>query len=141
MDVSCVLPLLSGLWILYVSGACGLRNYTRATCYVNVLVQALTHVPILANLPVDVWKAACGCCTEEHCSCCYWGIRVASARGHGDSREYGQPWWALQRLHTFIPGASAPKRNQSIPVNANEVSVLTLQNRSCLSVSMTLCKQ
>ncbi|KAL0031968.1 hypothetical protein WJX79_009426 [Trebouxia sp. C0005] len=100
------LPVLSGRHYAPRHAGQTLVAIKKATCYVNAAIQALVHVPAVANLRVQDWRKGCGCKPEAKgfCTLCYLGIRVQSSFGKGPETAAKKPLGMLQRLHLLGGG-------------------------------------
>ncbi len=103
---STTLPELSGRHYLPRQAGQPLVAIKKATCYVNAVVQAVVHVPAVANLRVQDWRKGCGCKPDSKgfCTLCYLGIRVQSSFGKGPETAAKKPLGMLQRLHLLGGG-------------------------------------
>ena len=123
---STTLPVLSGRHLAPRQAGQPLGAIKRATCYVNAAVQALVHIPAVANLRVQDWRKSCGCKPDSKgfCTLCYFGIRVQSSFGKGPETAAKKPLGMLQRLHllsgSFL-GSTHNSRRKAPSGNTTEV--------------------
>jgi len=127
---SMTLPVLSGRHLALRQAGQPLGAIKRATCYVNAAVQALVHIPAVANLRVQDWRKSCGCKPDSKgcCTLCYIGIRVQSSFGKGPETAAKKPLGILQRLHQLggsFTGSIHNSRRKAPSGNTTEVRLGT----------------
>ncbi len=127
---STTLPVLSGRHLAPRQAGQPLGAIKRATCYVNAAVQALVHIPAVANLRVQDWRKGCGCKPDSKgcCTLCYFGIRVQSSFGKGPETAAKKPLGMLQRLHMLggsFTGSIHNFRRKAPSENTTEVRLGT----------------
>ncbi len=127
---STTLPVLSGRHLAPRQAGQPLGAIKRATCYVNAAVQALVHIPAVANLRVQDWRKSCGCKPDSKgcCTLCYFGIRVQSSFGKGPETAANKPLGILQRLHLLggsFKGSIHNSRRKAPSGNTTEVRLGT----------------
>ena len=119
------LPVLSGRHHAPRQAGQPLAAIKKATCYVNAAVQAVVHLPAVANLRVQDWRKGCGCKPDSKgCTLCYFGIRVQSSFGKGPETAAKKPLGMLQRLHLLggsVIGSLHNSRRKAPSEKATEV--------------------
>ena len=127
---STTLPVLSGRHLAPRRAGQPLGAIKRATCYVNAAVQALVHIPAVANLRVQDWRKSCGCKPESKgcCTLCYIGITVQSSFGKGPETAAKKLLGMLQRVHMLggsFMGSIHNSRRKAPSGNTTEVRLGT----------------